>query len=361
MNAILSSTGAPNCAASQLRGLNLNNGWQVGSCLQRGPESTGGFFSRSYVVTHSDGRRGFLKALDFSEAFGPGVETISVLAQLTASFEHERAILQICATKRLSNVVLAIDHGQVQVPGFGKMDGLVFYLIFDLANGDIRSQVSVIERLSALWSLRALRDVCVGLWQVHQQLIAHQDMKPSNVLVYGESRFHIADFGRSSLQGRPVSHDRFTVAGDRIYSPPELLYGHTHPDFTARRFGCDLYMLGNLASFMFTGGNATASLLTRLNSQFRPTAWKGSYCEVLPYLHDAFGQFLHEIEMNIDPIVRAIVVPLIRQLCNPDLMKRGHPKALGRHDQHSLERYVSSLDLDCKRVAITLRTTEKSV
>ncbi len=206
--------------AAKLEGLKLSDGWIVTSALPK-KSSSGGTFSFFYEVENG-GRKGFLKAIDFTDAFEPGMDTIKALNRLTAAFELERDILVLCAEKRLSKVVIAIAHGEVQVPGFDAVSGRVFYLIFERAEGDVRGQADTTNRLDTLWSLRALRDVCLGLEQIHRHQIAHQDTKPSNVLHYKDTTFRITDFGRSSRRGRAVYHDEFDVPGDNTYAPPEL-------------------------------------------------------------------------------------------------------------------------------------------
>jgi len=208
--------------------------------------------------------------------------------------------------------------------------------------------------------MRALKDVTLGLHQVHREMIAHQDAKPSNVLAYGDKGFKIADFGRASRRGLSARHDGFMIAGDRTYATPELLYGFTHPDFIPRRIGCDLYMLGNLAGFLFSGVNMTAHLLSRLDSQHHPMNWGGTYAEVLPYLQTAFTQVLGHVEPLIDERVRTNVLNLIKQQCNPDIAHRGHPKGIGRPAQYSLERYLSELDLTTKRLEIKMRIEKRA-
>ena len=54
--------------AAHLEGRDLGNGWVVGQRATRDPGATGGTFSISYTVTHRDGRKGFLKALNFPAA-----------------------------------------------------------------------------------------------------------------------------------------------------------------------------------------------------------------------------------------------------------------------------------------------------
>lgn len=347
-------------AADKLQGLTLENGWVVTRHLARNPNGTGGTFSQSYEVKNG-AKRGFLKAFDFSAAFDPGVDTAGAIQILVESYNHERDILGYCGDRKLSNVVIAMDHGSIQVPGLSQMEGRVFYLIFELADCDVRVQMDTTKSFDALWCMRALKDVTLGLHQVHKEMIAHQDAKPSNVLAYGEKGFKIADFGRSSRKGQAVRHDGMTIAGDRTYAPPELLYGYTHPDFVPRRIGCDLYMLGNLAGFLFSGVNVTASLLAALDPQHHPKQWGGTYQEVLPYLQNAFTVVLGDIAPLVDELVRDEVVTLIREQCNPDIERRGHSKSVGRSDQYSLERHVSHLDLAAKRLAVRLRTSGRLV
>jgi eukaryotic-like serine/threonine-protein kinase len=344
-------------AASALLGLTLSNGWRVVSRVPRSPNATGGTFSHSYIVEKAD-RVGFLKAFDFSEAFA-AQNTIELLRILTSAYEHERDILHICRDHRLSKIVIAIDDGDVTVPGYDPISGRVFYLIFEKAEGDIRQQVDQKVRFDAVWSIQALRDVSLGLWQVHRRMIAHQDMKPSNVLHYGRDGFRIADFGRSSRRGSAVWYDDAAVAGDRNYAPPEQLYGFRHPDFATRRFGCDLYMLGNLAAFMFAGVNITGSIFSRLDPQFHWKIWQGPYEQVLPYIQEAFTRLLEDLKNQIPEAHRTLIGPLIRDLCNPDLSRRGHPRGVGRHEQYSLERYVSDLTLLSQRIAIQERVKAK--
>lgn len=346
-------------AAASLKGLVLDTGWKVVDQLSPGRNSTGGTFSHSYHVERG-AEKGFLKAFDFSDAFEPGEETIEFLKLLTSAYEHERDLLTLCRQGRMSHVVVAIEHGNVQVPTFDLLSGRVYYIIFEMADGDVRRQMDLNKRFDTGWSLRALRDVCLGLSQVHRQMIAHQDIKPSNVLAYGKQGFRISDFGRASLKGRSAPHDGQSVAGDRSYAPPELLYEFISPDFGPRRMGCDVYMLGNLASFMFTGANITASILSRLDPQFHPNKWNGTYEQVLPYVEEAFSRTLAEIEKVIDPLAREFTIRLIRETCNPNLARRGHSRGVGGMNQYSLERYVQQLEAFAFRYNIERRAAAQT-
>lgn len=341
-------------AAANLLGLTLEEGWKVIQQVAPGKNSSGSTFSHAYVV-EKNGQKGFLKAFDFSDAFEPGQDTIEFLKLLTSAYEHERDLLSLCQLHKMSRVVRALGDGYTQVPGFDKISGRVYYLIFEAAEGDIRRQIDETKRFDTLWSLKALRDVCLGLSQIHQRMIAHQDVKPSNVLTYDDGAFRISDFGRASLKGRAAAHDEFRIAGDRTYAPPELIYGFTHADFHPRRMGCDVYMLGNLAAFLFSGVNVTASLLARLDPQFHPQNWSGTYDQVLPVVQDAFSRVLLEIDAAVDPEVKDFVIQLIRETCNPDLAQRGHSRGIGHVNQYTLDRYVSQIENYAFRYGIKKR------
>jgi serine/threonine protein kinase len=331
-------------AAAQLTGLILDGGWTVVEQLKAQP-SSGGVHSVPYIVNDADGKPHFLKAFDFTDAFKPGKDVVRLLRLMTEAYEHEREILELCKAKRLSRVVVAVTHGYVQVPGVSAVEGTVYYLIFELAESDVRRQVDLKNRLDTVWCLRILRDVTLGLDQLHRQGIAHQDPKPSNVLVYKDESSRIADFGRSSRKGAPVWIDDLKVAGDQTYAPPELLYGFRDPDFAKRRIGCDLYLLGNLTAFLFSGVNVTAGVFARLDPAFHPNNWGGTYADVLPYVRSAFEDTIIDLSAHIDDLVKKEVIDIIRQLCDPDLEKRGHPRGVGGFSQYSLERYVSHIHM----------------
>ncbi|MDE0163781.1 MAG: hypothetical protein OXL36_01680 [Bryobacterales bacterium] len=220
-------------AASKLIGLTLNDNWRVVEHIKRPPAGTGGTFSHSYLAKKGD-RMAFVKAFDFSSAFQPGANTLEILSLLTASYEHERDVLEHCRGRRLSNVAIAIGHGYISVPDMGIMEGRVYYLLFEKADGDIRCQMDAAFASDDVWCMYALRHVSLGLLQIHREFIAHQDLKPSNVLCYGAKEFRVSDFGRSSRRNQTIWHDEQNFPGDKTYAPPELLYGYVVADFVPR-------------------------------------------------------------------------------------------------------------------------------
>jgi hypothetical protein len=164
-------------AAEHLQGLVLDGDWTVLRKVAYKP-SSGGIFSVPYIVADKSGKEHFLKALDFSDAFNKP-DPARALQEMTSAYNHERDILEHCKDRRLSRVVLAVTHGYAQVPGYSNIEGRVAYLIFELAESDVRKQVDLKNRLDCLVSLSILNDVTLGMMQLHREAIAHQDLKRS--------------------------------------------------------------------------------------------------------------------------------------------------------------------------------------
>ena len=87
------------CPASKLCGLKLSGGWTADKVLT-GLSDTGGNFSCSYQVTHDDGRKAFLKALDYSRALRAPDPPMALQA-LTSAYLFERNVLQTCKARRM--------------------------------------------------------------------------------------------------------------------------------------------------------------------------------------------------------------------------------------------------------------------
>jgi eukaryotic-like serine/threonine-protein kinase len=332
--------------AQQLEGRTLERGWTVRRHLQPGPEATGGCFSEQYEVEHQDGRRGFLKALDFARTMRGAPDPAAALEPLILAFNFERSLLARCRDKKLDRIVVAIDDGTVRLNDTS--DGVVQYLIFELADGDLRRQAAHSTRFDVAWKLRSLHHIATGLRQLHSQNAVHQDLKPSNVLVFGGNTSKLADLGRAAWQGTSPPHEDHVPPGDRGYSPPEFLFGHLEPDWTKRRVGCDLYHLGSMLTFCFTGVGMTALLINEMKKQTRD--WRPPYLDALPYVREAFENVLEAISPSFPDDFRSDLLQAVRQLCDPDPNRRGDMRArLGSVSQYQLDRFVSLFDRLARR------------
>jgi serine/threonine protein kinase len=201
-------------AAEELTGLELAGGWLVLGRYNQQDDRSGGVFSVSYVVCGPGNHMAFCKALDYSAAFADDVEDFEdELRRLTDAYIFERDLGARCADLRLNRIVRPLGHGRIRVPGHGHADGVVSYLVFELAHGDARDaldEVAGSDNSGYATALRLTHDCAVALTQLHRAAITHQDVKPSNLMGWRQEegwRGKLGDLGRAHCAGMPSPHD----------------------------------------------------------------------------------------------------------------------------------------------------------
>jgi len=336
----------PKTAAARLEGKTLPGGWKVGPLLEQAIDATGGHFSTGYLVQNEDGRRGFLKALDYADAFSGVSKPISVaLQELTESINFEKYVLARCRDRRLDRIVISIADGTISDGATG-ID-TVEYLIFELADGDVRKHMNAAGKIDVLWRLKTLHHIATGLTQLHTNEIIHQDLKPSNVLVFSGTLSKLADFGRAACAGHTPPHHSTPFPGDWTYAPPDILYNFPLSDQLQRRLSFDAYLMGSMVVYFFTTQASTPLLLSELPSPFAD--WRhyaGTTDDIKLHLQDAFTRVIDTFSAHVPNNFRKELVPIAQQLCQPDPALRGHPgERRGTLNQFSLARYRTIFDL----------------
>lgn len=334
-------------AAQLLENKDLSGGWKVLRKIQSQSYNTGGAYSCCYEVSNGE-RKGFLKAFDFSPAIKVG--GVDMIRDILNAFKIEREILEECAKYGFRNVIQLINHGELMVEE-AELYPNVYYLIIEFADkGDVRDAIKE-NRATIEWKLRSLHQITLGLKQLHSIYIAHQDIKPSNIVTMQNGVTKITDFGSAI----PLIHDDKELpkhlqkhyAGSWEYAPPELLYGLDSNEVT-RRIGCDLYLLGSMVAFYFTNMSMTSLIKSNLEDSLCWTNPKlfGQFEQIKAYLIMAFEQALEDIKHQIkEDEIRDKIILIIRHLCNPDPTKRGHPKNFQEiTSNYNLERFVSMFD-----------------
>ena len=236
------------------------------------------------------------------------------------------------------------ESGEEYIQGFSV--GFISYLIFELANGDIRSTLVLSNALDYAWYFNSLHDVAVGIKQLHAIDVTHQDLKPSNILVY-DKKSKLCDLGRSVCSSMDGPYNKLEFTGDRSYAPPEIWYGYHEENWKERVFATDCYMLGSLIVFYFSKISMSAMLNNYIPKKYQWSVWEGSFQEIAPYLNDAFSNALNEFEANIkDEYFKKELRQIVEYLCNPFPNKRGHP--MNRQlstSKYGMERFISKLNL----------------
>jgi len=95
--------------------------------------------------------------MDYAEAFA-APDQIVALQELTASFDFERTVLRICVEKNLDRVVRILDEGLIEIQNSTdhRVPPFVNFLVFELAEGDVRSQIDKMKKLDVSICLNIL-------------------------------------------------------------------------------------------------------------------------------------------------------------------------------------------------------------
>ncbi len=160
------------------------------------------------------------------------------------SFE-ERFVREARALARLQHA------GIIGVQDFGVVEGLS-YLALEYVEGQTLRALMRETKLAPERVAELIRCVVEALNYAHAQGVIHRDIKPENLLIDGEGRVRIADFGlaRLTLEGdRELS---ITGTGHALGTPhymaPEQLEA---PEAVDER--CDLFAIGVLWFELLTG------------------------------------------------------------------------------------------------------------
>ncbi|WP_241068916.1 protein kinase domain-containing protein [Achromobacter insuavis] len=335
------------------------NGWNITGVLGSYQGQSGGHFSSGYIV-EKDGTSAFLKAMDVHAVLARGLEAIS---RQTTQFQFERDLLCFCRDRRLSKIITLLDHGEYAVPDLpiGPPFNIVYYMVFELASGDIRRRLNLDGEKNTEWKLRVLHHAAVGLTQLHNIDVAHQDLKPSNVLAINDMSFKLSDLGRSNSKRFIAPTDDLEFPGDLTYAPPEYHYGYLPASHQDRRLGSDAYLLGSLIGYLFTGIGAFMYTHENTPEQYRPGIWGGDFSDVLPFLITAHGQTTDQLKKHLPPDFESELASIYYELCHPDPSVRGHPRARAQAGRPlGLDRYVSRFDAMAKKASILQRKFENS-
>jgi len=348
--------------AENLLGQVIAEEWKVVSKIDKPDDGanqdlSGGFFSVGYFVEHlhkmdSDKKKGplkaFLKVIDVQKAielYG-NLPLMERLRLVSHGHTFECDILDICHNAKLDRIVKVIAKGDLPPPA-GSMFELP-YILFEIAEGDLRKIASRSNKIDDVWRFSVLHDVAVGIQQLHGQAIAHQDLKPSNVLVFDERKqgAKIADFGCSTTMNRAGIREGQPIPGDALYAPPEQALGVRPEQWVDRCEAADLYHLGSLAAFMFSNLLPTIYYLEKLPADVLPKRWNGNgrcdYKTALPLFQATFTEYVEQISQDFPDWARDRLAEIIINACNPDYTERGDPSSRARTGRPiGIETFVS--------------------
>jgi serine/threonine-protein kinase len=172
-----------------------------------------------------------------------------------------------------------VSHPNVcRVYDIGEVEGRLFLSMEYVDGEDLATLLKRIGRLPPAKALEIARQLCAGLAAAHDKGVLHRDLKPSNIMIDGQGRARITDFGLAVRSEDELAEGR--IVGTPAYMSPEQLAGR------AATVKSDLYALGLVLYEIFTGKKAfeaaTLAELKRKHAQETPTAPSSHIADVDP-------------------------------------------------------------------------------
>jgi len=153
--------------------------------------------------------------------------------------------------RRESEVLLSLSHPNI-IKGHdaGTFDGKL-YLATELIDG--RSIGEILElggRFPQEVAVHVAADITAALKYAWDMQIVHRDIKPDNIMISGDGRVRLADFGlaRSVAPEATVLSKSGAIIGTADYISPEQVSGESPPDVRS-----DMYSLGASLYHMLCG------------------------------------------------------------------------------------------------------------
>ncbi|WP_349258522.1 serine/threonine-protein kinase, partial [Stackebrandtia sp.] len=136
--------------------------------------------------------------------------------------ERFRGEARVVATLTHPNVVRVYDYGESPMQGGGQ----IAYLVMEFVEGEaLTARLQRQGRLTAEEALPILAQAAEALDAAHKAGIVHRDVKPGNLLLTGDGKVMLTDFGiaRSALTGGLTQAG--SVLGTAAYISPEQASG----------------------------------------------------------------------------------------------------------------------------------------
>ena len=200
--------------------------------------------------------------------------------------QRERTLREARAVAQLQDPHIIVVHDVVE------QDERPYIVMELIEGGSLAERISRSGPVDAAEVARMGIDLLGALRSAHGAGVLHRDLKPANVLLGGEGRVVLTDFGIAQVAGATTLTENGSFVGSPEYTAPERMSGvRTGPE-------SDLWSLGAL-------------LCTALSGES-------------PFRRDSLGGILHAVVVDEirPPAAAAPLLPVVRGLLERDPERR---------------------------------------
>ncbi|MFI6279981.1 serine/threonine-protein kinase [Streptomyces sp. NPDC050988] len=210
----------------------------------------------------------------------------SSLSAEESRLQRDRTLREARAIAQLRDPHIIVVHDVVE------QDERPYIVMELIEGGSLAERISRSGPVDAAEAARMGIDLLGALRRAHGAGVLHRDLKPANVLLTGEGRVVLTDFGIAQVAGSTTLTESGSFVGSPEYTAPERMSGvRTGPE-------SDLWSLGAL-------------LCTALSGES-------------PFHRDSLGGILHAVVVDEirPPAAAAPLLPVVRGLLERDPERR---------------------------------------
>jgi serine/threonine protein kinase len=228
--------------------------------------------------------------------------------------------------------LLPADGGSIALITQLMERGSLYHVLHD-------ASAQAVRPTSTAEKLRLALDIAEGLAYLHNNRVVHRDMKSGNVLVDGDGRAKIADFGLAAYNDHTKSYVT-GVIGTYAWAAPESMNEGT------MKASADIYSLGVVLWELFTGckpweGLTPMQIMNRVYNQKDRLPLPASLTRDLPAVSALIAACFSEDEA-LRPTADAVQAALKDEL---DRLPRGL-------DEGAVAHALNAIRVDISRVGV---------
>ncbi|NXI57709.1 MELK kinase, partial [Chloroceryle aenea] len=195
-----------------------------------------------YELRETIGRGGFGKVKLAQHHLTGEKVAIKMLDKVCLGNELPRVKLEIDALKNLSHQHICRIYHVIETTK------KIFMVLEYCSGGELFDYIISKERLSEEEARVFFRQIVSAIAYVHSQGYAHRDIKPENLLIDGDNKLKLIDFGLCAKPKGGLDYHLHTCCGSPSYAAPELIQGKAYIGSEA-----DIWSMGVLLYALLCG------------------------------------------------------------------------------------------------------------